>query len=403
MQKKLIKILYLLLIFSNLYLGGYKIFFGLSIRMPLSIIAIILVLIKSNINFPPKKNMSLILLIPILYFISSSFDINSVFIDFFKDIVISRFFISIIIAIYVYKFVEIITYKFLVRSLIFFLALNSIIIIGQYFNFDFIWNLTVLLAPDRFDIDEIIRVFDKNFVIEGLVGTVYSGYLNVVLIGLILINYNYRPKEHLLNNILIAITLSSSFFLDQRASFYFVIFFIFYHFYNIQKQKNLFFKFFNLLSIIFIFIILIDYFKNLILNSGIFSLEDSNRALLYSHCMNFINDNILLGGYEMFKLKYSGGISPHNLFFNAHIRSGLLGFFVSVCLTYDVLKYLKSSISDLSYRVNYFFKYSSLILFGLWFLSLTHNDGFITGELFTITLYFLIPKLKNFNEINYYN
>ena len=129
----------------------------------------------------------------------------------------------------------------MVRSLIFFLALNSIIIIGQYFNFDFIWNLTALLAPDRFDINEIIRVFDKNFVIEGLVGTVYSGYLNVVLIGLILINYNYRPKEHLLNNILIFITLSSSFFLDQRASFYFVIFFISYHFYDIQKQKTLFF------------------------------------------------------------------------------------------------------------------------------------------------------------------
>ena len=298
---------------------------------------------------------------------------------------------------------EIITYKFMVRSLIFFLALNSIIIIGQYFNFDFIWNLTALLAPDRFDINEIIRVFDKNFVIEGLVGTVYSGYLNVVLIGLILINYNYRPKEHLLNNILIFITLSSSFFLDQRASFYFVIFFISYHFYDIQKQKTLFFKSFYLISIIFISFIFIDFFKNTIFISSIFSIEDENRALLYNYCLSFINDNILLGGYEMFKLKYSAGISPHNLFFNAHIRSGLLGFFVSVCLTYDVLKYFKSSITDLSYRVNYFFKYSSFILFGLWFLSLTHNDGFITGELFTVTFYFFIPKLKKFNEINYNN
>ena len=401
MQKKLIKILYLVLIFSNLYLGGYKLFFGFSIRVPLSIIAMIF-LLKSKINFPSKKNMILILLIPIFYFISSSFDVNSIFIDFFKNIVISRFFISIIIAIYVYKFVEIITYKFLVRSLILFLALNSIIIIGQYFNIDNVWNLTVLLAPERFDINEITYYFDKDFVIVGLVGTVYSGYLNVVLIGLILINYNYRPKEHLFNNIFIVITLCSSFYLNQRASFYFVIFLTFYHFYSIQKQKSLTIKFFYLISTIFIFIVLIDYFENLIINNSIFSLEDSNRSLLYSHCINFINDNILLGGYEMFKLNYSGGISPHNLFFNAHIRSGLLGFFVSVCLTYGVLKYLKTSISDLSYRVNYFFKYSSLILFGLWFLSQTHNEGFITGELFTITLYFLIPKLKKLNEINYY-
>ena len=162
MKKKLIRILFLLLIFTNLYLGANKIFFGLSVRVPLSMITLIF-LLSSNINFPPKKNMFLILLIPIFYFISSLFDINSVIIVFFKDIIISRFFISIIIAIYVYTFVEIITYKFMVRSLIFFLALNSIIIIGQYFNFDFIWNLTALLAPDRFDINEIIRVFDKNW------------------------------------------------------------------------------------------------------------------------------------------------------------------------------------------------------------------------------------------------
>ena len=139
MKKKLIRILFLLLIFSNLYLGANKIFFGLSVRVPLSMITLIF-LLSSNINFPPKKNMFLILLIPIFYFISSLFDINSVIIVFFKDIIISRFFISIIIAIYVYTFVEIITYKFMVRSLIFFLALNSIIIIGQYFNFDFIYS-----------------------------------------------------------------------------------------------------------------------------------------------------------------------------------------------------------------------------------------------------------------------
>ena len=54
MKKKLIRILFLLLIFSNLYLGANKIFFGLSVRVPLSMITLIF-LLSSNINFPPKK------------------------------------------------------------------------------------------------------------------------------------------------------------------------------------------------------------------------------------------------------------------------------------------------------------------------------------------------------------
>lgn len=122
----------------------------------------------------------------------------------------------------------------------------------------------------------------------------------------------------------------------------------------------------------------------------------SSRDDVYSKGLEFVSQNLLLGGIGSFK-NYTGGISPHNLFLNAFAYSGLFG---TIFIINILLIQMKTCIN---LKVLFKGTILSIFILGYWVLTanaLTHNGSIITGDCVFLIIWGTVVAIKEKVHIN---
>ena len=176
--------------------------------------------------------------------------------------------------------------------------------------------------------------------------------------------------------------LYATFLTQERSPFLIAFFVVGVGLYKMLVGRNK--KYKPVLFIIFaVFIVwLIPYLYDVILTgdnrfSKKIEVEDA-RISIYNNAMSFIFKNPVFGGINYY---FALGIkAPHNLFLNAYIYGGILGFSVLMTLIY---KQCKLCVSEVLKRITY--DNTIYIVFGLAYLAYTangmlHNSSLATGD-----------------------
>lgn len=115
--------------------------------------------------------------------------------------------------------------------------------------------------------------------------------------------------------------------------------------------------------------------------SRIMHTDSSNRDVIWSQCIDFISENLMIGGYELFWTR--SGYYPHNLILSSLLAGGLLGGGVAIWLVFSMVI---NSIKSFKY---YDKSNPSLLISGcmLWVIladSFTHNTGIVEADFATL-------------------
>ena len=382
------KVFLFLLIFSELYLGDTNLFFNYSPRVIFLLISSIIIIISKKV--PTSKTIYFSILTYLFFYFSSVVLNNSELLPFIFDVLISRFLFALIIA----KVISIlvpknISFETFINYILLILLLNSFVILGQFFEIFEVWAFTIFLTQSRF-----LEI--SNYNLQGLTGTVSSGYLFVILIPLILYKLKQSKKQFLYFPLLL-ISLWSAFVLDQRSAFILILINILFFILFILKNQNLFYKIFTIITSFLLIIIYYNSLDSFFLDDSfqsIINTDDTLRSDIFVQSLTFILENPFWGGFDAFKNTI--GTSPHNLFLNAWIRAGFIGFLsISILFfitIYKAFKIIKNSIGrkDLKYTF-------SIIMINLLMMSMTHNSGIVSGEIFTFIFMFILFEKMNKN------
>lgn len=379
---KLLVALYIIFIISNIYLGSIKVIGNFSIRVPLAIISFSIILLSTK-----TKHGHFYLFFPIFFLVGYllSVLINDIsWYGEFLRVILASFFITYIMVFF--SFIVIPRYLSLNKMLLYIgilLTINSMVIIGQFFDIPFFWSIGNYFYDDRSSNSDIYSLFSRHGTIYGVVGVVESGYFLVtaVLIYLYNLNRNYKSKYY--SFILLLINIIAALLIQQRTALVLIIFSIVLYFllrFNNMKMTIL----FLLLSGVSYF--LFDYFTDYLLNTfsaetRVTNFEDYGRVKIYANSLIFIRDHIFFGDFNEFH-KFNNGVSPHNIFFNAWIRGGFLGFCsISAMIILIFKKIFKIIFSN--FLLDKSIWIISLILLNEIFLSFTHNPGLASGHQIT--------------------
>jgi len=397
MKKNFAAFLYFFIIFSELYLGNLNLLFGYSPRL-ISILLFFIIIITQKIKIKSMWLIKSMIIYLIFHCISIVFDDYADFSLFAYNFLISRYLITTaIVCITSVCIPKYISFKTFINILLLVTSINTFILFGQFFEYSSISFITEFFVGDRFSEIDMERDLFKHSTIHGLTGTVYSGYLITVLVPLILYKLEKSKYWYLFWVSLLIFTSFTAFILQQRSAFFLIFFNIitYFVFYSLKKKKQ---KLGFITLIIFIFFS--TQIKNIAFTSDLsksFVFELETRVLLFFGSIDFISNYPLFGGVEFFKKLYGG--SPHNLFFNAWIRAGVLGFlsilFVFIKMTKISIKSIKDSLGK-----NILMYTFCTILINLFIMSFTHNSGLVTGEVFTFIFIILILKVKKINLEN---
>ena len=106
--------------------------------------------------------------------------------------------------------------------------------------------------------------------------------------------------------------------------------------------------------------------------------EATGRDSIYAHAMEYIGENFFFGG--IFKLFDTRGFAPHNLFLNAWIYGGIIGFVAIVVLTW---KQCVAAVKTVLSKINQ--STVPVLVVSLAFLcftanSMLHNVSVVTGD-----------------------
>lgn len=405
MYKNILTFYYFVVVFSSVYLWSIKLIGTLSIRVPLFFINFILILILSK----RKIKNTYLLIFPLLFIIFSFLSvINDDFgkLDLFlADIVFSRFLISyMLVALTLVLVPKYFSFKKAIGVLILVASFNSLIIFGQFLNIDYVWIITDVITANRYEDIDLLLLVDLKGAYKGLVGTVKSGYLLCLLIPLILYKIAINDKKifwtlFFLFNILIVILL------QQRMAFLIIILNTVYYiyFFNIKNNKSIYFIFFSVFSLVICLLHIFGY--NIFIfdttNSRLSTLEDESRRQLFDVAINFILDRPFFGGFDSFYPILN--LSPHNLFLNAWIRGGIVGFISILIMVVFIFK-KSSNVLRRGNLTNPLYVFLILAFLNYILLSFTHNEGITSADGITfILLAFFILVLDIIPSINPYS
>ena len=122
------------------------------------------------------------------------------------------------------------------------------------------------------------------------------------------------------------------------------------------------------------------------LSESRFSGESSGiRTMLFKGCLEFIPSHPLLGGWNSFLLKYD--FPPHNIFLNACVEAGLIGFIIAFRLYVKQIK-IAYSIPKNSRNVLIYYTFLAYTL-----NSQLHNDSILTGDVIVWMLWGMVMAI----------
>lgn len=274
---------------------------------------------------------------------------------------------------------------------------DEIVTIGQFYNLPY---FTIIPQYLGIGVDtELLENMDvgeaaMGLVLPGILGTdVYNGYF-LMVVG-ILSFYFLRSGFRFIALIPWLLAVVASFMAQQRAPFYvLLIISVFILFKAVLLGKS---QLKWILVVVFLALIPIgvQYLFDFLLGGDTrfnIGTESTGRDEIYQKAIDYINNNLFLGGY------FDSGLAPHNMLLTAWIAGGFFGFVAIVVLTVmQLVEVLKLSLKKLG---SHYFVY---LLFGLAFVGFTmnsmfHNAGMTSGDFVIWTLWGAFLGYKTISE-----
>ncbi len=293
----------------------------------------------------------------------------------------------------------------IISTMMVLLIADSIVTIMQYGNNPIGWAINLLLMQGRNE--EVMAFQESHQMLESLAGVAKapgifdSAVENGLFIGScgVLPFYFFLRESKLMKvlaTMVMVLSLVACFFCQERAAMLVLLASVLFLFFKIFDKRM---KWISLAVILFIAVIVV---ANINLSSidygrfedvGLFSNE--SRKDIWSSFLSFISDNLLWGGVDRFK-SITGGISPHNYFFNAFVFGGFWGgitlIALYIMLVFKCYKLIVSKTSSNTTRV------IAVSFMSILVQSLVHNASIISGDVLTFILLGLMVATEGAKE-----
>ena len=375
------KIIYSLFIIGAVLYANFRLFGSITPRHIMTIIMFLTCIVEDKRIFNDKWNSIYLVYI-------ASFGLSSFLTDYFEPYL--RYLIGFFFVAYVgYWATRILIRKYngdrlFINLLVFIGMIDAAATIGQFFNIPLFRSI-----PDYMGIHVDLEFLDSfgygeeafGFVLPGIMPTdIINGYF-LMFVCVLSLSY-LRKGLNIIRLIPFAIAIIALYMVQQRSPFYLAMLASIFIFLKIlssgQSRKKRLFLFAFIIALPFMMKFVFDF---LLTGEGRYNMgfEANNRDSIYRQSLEYINENFLFGGW--FRLKDTFGFAPHNLFLNAWIYGGFLGFMAIVLLTtMQSISVIRAMLSKIDEK-----KINTLII-GVAFLcftmnSMLHNLSTVTGDL----------------------
>ena len=396
----IVKLISILIIFSYIFLGAYKPIFGLSIGSFLSIFVFPFSFLIST-KILNKKDSEFLFLI---FLLGLFFLVCRVILNYnFKILYVELYIIPVIYVINFYFFQKYFNNLFLPKLIIYLVLFSGVISLFQFFNFDFSWNLR-LIIPNGLNDPFIYTQISERLKPAGL--SLYSVQLSYQLtFASILSFYVFKKTSNNFYYKLIYLFLVLAFFSQAISSFISILLLIL-----IYNQKKISFNYviFSLFFLLILFYYLSIYEELIIvqrllnpdgsilsrlsfvyvgyniLYNNLFGVPDADISNIKIETIQKINESLPL----LMDIKST---SFHNTFINHGVSVGFISMILYLFFYYRLYKF---------FSLKYSFSFAFLFLPYLIQIT-THNSGPYTSDFyFWIIVGILLGGLKLNNEIN---
>lgn len=262
-------------------------------------------------------------------------------------------------------------------------VINSMVTIGQFYNLSFFTDL-----PSRIGIgvkDEFLESMDVGdeaygFNLPGLLPhPVYNGFF-VGMVGVLCLYYQKNGLK-LLKLAPWVLMVIASYMVQQRGPFFILLLIsVFVLLKVVYLTKSRYRLIYTIALLLLLPLAVRVLFSFLMSGESRYSigLEATGRDSIYVHSIEYIKDNFIFGG--KFQLSATRGFAPHNLFLNAWIYGGLLGF---VAITWLIVKQCVAIVRTAIRKVEpdqYSYFICGLAFLGFTMNSMLHNTSVVTGN-----------------------
>lgn len=399
------KTLLILFLFSCFFLGGL-IVGPVSVRMYCSVI-LLGFLVISGFRFPIYKEIFFYLLFVIVHFSALLFNGDISQIDAFKYF-FGRYFVCFIAFYGVYSLIENFEDLRTVSIWIFVMGILNLLVSTLQFSGNMVaLQIPLLLNVGELEQEKILGYTEKFGVgvgVIGLFGTIVkNGYFSSIF-AVFSLGFYHHARASVIRRVLFILTLgflANLFFIQQRMVFMLVVLF-----YSLYIYKNP--KLFRYAVGLFIVVLVFVFFYGLGFDPDslgrISNVQDTNRVIIFTTALDFIANNLFFGGQVKFANILSGKgmdvTTSHNLFLNAFIYSGLVGFFLISIITWKMFMKcwygMKTKLSAYDFDEFGFFISGSLMIYIL--NSFVHNSSLVTGDEVIWILFALLVRHKSIEK-----
>ena len=273
--------------------------------------------------------------------------------------------------------------QWLINTFIVMGMVDAVVTVGQLFNISIFQAI-----PDRIGIRleaDYVEAMEKGMDVMGLslpgimCNDVYNGYFLMVVSVLCL--YYQKNRFNFIKLLPWMISMVALYGNQERGPLFIALAFsVFVLFKVIRSSKS---QLKPLYLIMFVFISIFGVYVGLnFLLSGesrfAMGFDLTNRDSIYQHSIEYIRENFLWGGW--YNLLFTRGFAPHNLFLNAWIYGGLVGFVAIVVLSFKqliaVIRLIMSKLTPES-MANIVI---AMAFFAFALNSLLHNKSVVTGD-----------------------
>lgn len=245
------------------------------------------------------------------------------------------------------------------------------IVIGNYFCPEEVEMMTEKIISGEF----------ASWSIMGVFGAVYNGYF--LLVASILALFYVISYKSVFRLFPYVVCFVASFVCQQRFPFIINVCFLVYFLYKYLGLLSYGKKILLIVSIVAMVAYVLPMFVRFSMQNDMrystIGMEDTGRLIIYEEAKTYVSSHLLTANIFDFRAIY--GASPHMLFYNMLIYSGIIGF---VFLCSIVFIHIKKSIFALFNRLCYsnaaqFCFAGALLAFTC--NSLTHNASFVSGDI----------------------
>lgn len=294
--------------------------------------------------------------------------------------------------------------ELLINTFIIIGMLDAVVSIGQYYNISLLTNIPQFLNIGV--ADEFLEVMEEGEEALGLnlpglmAHSVYNGYF-IGVVGTLSLFY-LKDGISFIKLVPWVVSVITSFMVQQRGPFYLLLIISFYViFKTIRRQGGQYKVLWQLLLIVVVPIIISQLASFLLGGSSRFGkgMDSTGRESIYRSTLSFIENNFIWGGYS--KLRREGYGAPHNLFLNAWVYGGFLGFLAIVWLTLKQFLLIIRLAHKSSVMFNYVFFICGMAFMGFTLNSFLHNTGIVTGDIIIWILWGIcVSSISGFRKVN---